>query len=73
MAAQLTDNQMRVARAHQLIQEIDEDKNPSGPTLQSWLQQKDRLNPSPGKHHKKRNVTRGQIRSDLERLIEALS
>ena len=72
MAAILT-NPIRVARALALIAEIDGDKNPSGPQLQSWLLQKDALNPSPGRHHKKRSVTRGQLRSDLERLVESLS
>ena len=52
-----------------LLEEIEEDIAPSNKVLERWVKRKDSLNPSPGKHHATRQVSRGQIKGDVERLI----
>ena len=64
--------QERLTALQALLELIDGEKNPSGATLDSWLKLKDALNPSPGQHHAKRKVTRGQIRGDVLALIEVV-
>ena len=62
--------QERLDALRALLDLINDEINPSNKELQSWLVMKDSLNPSPGKHHAKRNVSRGQIKGDVEALIE---
>jgi hypothetical protein len=57
-----------VQEAVELLQEITEDKNPSTKDLQKYLQRKDGI-VGTGQHHRKRNVTRGQIMGDLTAFI----
>ena len=58
----------RVREASELLQEIQDDKNPSAKDLQAYLQRKDGI-VGTGQHHRKRNVTRGQIMGDLTDFI----
>jgi len=62
----------RLAALRALLELIEEEINPSNKELLAWLRMKDALNPSPGKHHAKRNVSRGQIKGDVEALIDRL-
>jgi hypothetical protein len=58
----------RVQEARDLLAEITADKNPSNKQLVTWVQQKDGI-VGTGQHHRKRQVTRGQIMGDLSTFI----
>jgi hypothetical protein len=58
----------RVQEAIELLGEIQSDKNPGAKDLQIYLQRKDGI-VGTGQHHRKRNVTRGQIMGDLNDFI----
>jgi len=57
-----------VLEAQALLQEIQDDKNPSNKDLLAYLQRKDGI-VGTGQHHRKRNVTRGQVMGDLSAFI----
>ncbi len=65
MAQIANPNQDAIDALQALLEEIDDEKNPSAKQLQNWLSIKDGLVRSRGQHHAKRNVSRGQIRSDV--------
>lgn len=65
--------QERLAALVALLELINEETHPSNKTIQRWLRIKDSLSLSPGRHHASRDVTRGQVRGDVERLIESVS
>lgn len=52
-----------------LYDEMGEDINPSARDLQRYLERKDALIGG-GQHHRRRNVTRGQIMGDLRDWLE---
>jgi hypothetical protein len=58
----------RVQEARDLLLEIQNDKNPSNKDLIAYLQRKDGI-VGTGQHHRKRQVTRGQIMGDLADFI----
>ena len=58
----------RVQEARDLLAEIMEDKNPSNKDLVAYVQRKDGI-VGTGQHHRKRQVTRGQIMGDLNTFI----
>jgi hypothetical protein len=65
--------QERLAALEALLELINDEINPGKKQLQAWPKMKDALNPSQGQHHANRYVTRGQLKGDVERLIESVS
>jgi hypothetical protein len=71
MAQVANPNEETIAQLENLLQAIEAEPQPSDKTLKGWLVIKDGLVKA-GKHHAKRDVTRGQIKGDVEKAIAAL-